>query len=120
MRCPASAARHDQLAAGERFHVRGVHHQFARLLTRTDRHPVQLEQTAYDTHVADVRNIAQSAWRAAEQCGDHGLRYEVLRTADTDLALQRGSAVDEQYVVIAVDGHVSRVPMSRAGPEGKG
>ncbi len=45
--------------------------------------------------------------------GDHGLRHEVLRTADTDLALQRGSAVDKQDIV--VDGHESRVPMSWSG-----
>ncbi|GAA3232500.1 hypothetical protein GCM10020256_47890 [Streptomyces thermocoprophilus] len=67
-----------------------VEHQLARLLTRTDRHPVQLEQPADDPHVTDVRNIAQSARLTAQQGGDHGLRYEVLRTADTDLALQRG------------------------------
>jgi hypothetical protein len=95
--------------------VRRVHHQLARFLTRTDRHPVQLQQSAYDPHVTDVRNVAQSTRLAAQQGGDHGLRYEVLRTADSDLALQRGSAVDNQYVVRAVDGHVSRVPMSRAG-----
>src|SRR5581483_2412560 len=75
--------------------------------------PVQLEQAAHDPHVTDVGNIAQSARRAAQQGGDHGLRYEVLRTSDTDLALQRGSAVDKQDIV--VDGHVSRVPMSWAG-----
>ena len=60
---------------------------------------MQLQQSAYDTHVTDVRNVAQSTRLTAQQGGDHGLRYEVLRTADTDLALQRGSAVDKQYVV---------------------
>ncbi len=93
--------------------VRRVEHQLAGLLARTDRHPVQLEQAAHHPHVTDVGNVAQAARLAAQQGGDHGLRYEVLRTADTDLALQRGSAVDKQDIV--VDGHVSRVPMSWAG-----
>ncbi len=84
-------------------------------LARTDRHAVQLQQPAHDAHVANVGDIAQSARGAAQQGGDHGLRYEVLRTADTDLALERGPAVDKQYIVRAVDGHVSRVPMSWAG-----
>src|SRR5690606_25449509 len=102
-------------------HVRGVEDEFPGLVARTDRHPVQLQQAAYDTDVADVRNIAQSARSTAQQGGDHGLRYEVLRTADTDLALQRGSAVDQQYVISAVDGHGSRVPWGGgAGPKGTG
>ncbi|GGV55693.1 hypothetical protein GCM10010340_34390 [Streptomyces griseoloalbus] len=82
---------------------------------------MQLQQTPYDPDVADVRNVAQTARCAAQQRGDHGLRYEVLRTADTDLALQRGSAMDKQYVFSAVDGHESRVPWEWGkGPEGKG
>jgi hypothetical protein len=60
---------------------------------------VQLQESAYDTNVSDVRYVAQSTWLTAQQGGDHGLGYEVLRTADTDLALERGSAVDKQYVV---------------------
>src|SRR5690606_776821 len=102
-------------------HAGGVEHQFAGLVPRADRHAVQLQQAAYDPHVADVRHVAQPARCAAQQRGDHGLRYEVLRTADTDLALQRGSAVDQQYVISAVDGHGSRVPWGGgAGPKGTG
>jgi hypothetical protein len=74
---------------------------------------VQLQESAYDTYVADVGDIAQPARPASQQGGDHGFRYEILRTADTDLALKRGSAVDKQDIV--VDGHESRVPMSWAG-----
>ncbi|BFO21995.1 hypothetical protein SHKM778_83830 [Streptomyces sp. KM77-8] len=82
---------------------------------------MELQQTAHDPDVTDVRDIAQPARCAAQQRGDHGLRYEVLRTADTDLTLQRGSAVDKQYVISAVDGHGSRVPWRVGqGPEGKG
>ena len=101
--------------------VRRVEHQLAGLLTRADRHAVQLQQPAYDAHVADVGHVAQPARLAAEQGGDHGLRHEVLRAADTDLALQRGAAVDKQYIVCA--GHESRVPRvgpGRGGPAGKG
>ena len=82
-------------------HVRRVEDQLARLLTGADRHPVQLQQSAHHPHVADVGHVAQPARPAAEQGGDHGLGHEVLRTADTDLALQRGAAVDKQYIVRA-------------------
>ncbi|GGT27363.1 hypothetical protein GCM10010286_60900 [Streptomyces toxytricini] len=77
---------------------------------------MQLEQPAHHPHVADVGNVAEPAGFAAEQSGDHGLRHEVLRTADTDLALQRGTAVDKQDIVCA--GHESRVPegVHPAGP----
>lgn len=60
---------------------------------------MQLQQPSYDAYVADVGHIAQPTRSAAEQGGDHGLRYEVLRTTDTDLTLQRGSAVDKQDIV---------------------
>ncbi|GAA3813934.1 hypothetical protein GCM10022206_60460 [Streptomyces chiangmaiensis] len=76
---------------------------------------MQLQQSAYDAYVADVGDVAQAAWRTAQEGGDHGLRYEVLRTADTDFALKRGPAVDKEDIV--VDGHGSRVPWSWAGPE---
>lgn len=89
--------------------VGGVEDEFARLLAGTDRHPVQLEQPADDAHVTDVGNVAQPAGFAAEQSGDHGLGHEVLRTTDTDLALERGTAVDKQYIVTDA-GHESRVP----------
>ncbi len=89
--------------------VGGVEHELARLLAGTDRHPVQLEQPADDAHVTDVGNVAQPAGFAAEQSGDHGLGHEVLRTTDTDLALERGTAVDKQYIVTDA-GHESRVP----------
>ncbi|GAA2616534.1 hypothetical protein GCM10009863_32840 [Streptomyces axinellae] len=59
---------------------------------------MQLEQAAYDAYVPDVGHVAQAARRAAQQGGDHGLGYEVLRATDTDLTLQRGAAVDEEYV----------------------
>ena len=106
--------------------VRRVQHQLARLVAGADRHTVQLQQSAYDPHVTDVGHVAQPARLTAEQRGDHGLRHEVLRTADTDLALQRGSAVDKQYIVC--DGHESRVPegppaepgRGRTGGQGKG
>ncbi|GHI89407.1 hypothetical protein Sxan_67710 [Streptomyces xanthophaeus] len=70
---------------------------------------MELEQTAYDAHVTDVGNVAQAAGSTAEQRGDHGLGHEVLRTADSDLALKRGAAVDKQYIVTDA-GHESRVP----------
>ncbi|GGZ76000.1 hypothetical protein GCM10010371_39770 [Streptomyces subrutilus] len=71
---------------------------------------MQLEQPAHDPHVTDVGNVAQPAGFAAEQRGDHGLGHEVLRTADTDLALERRAAVDKQYIVTDCAGHESRVP----------
>ncbi|GEB54093.1 hypothetical protein SCA03_66440 [Streptomyces cacaoi] len=67
---------------------------------------MQLEQAAYDADVADVRHVAESTRRTAQQRGDHGLGYEVLRTTDTDFTLQRGATVDKQYVGRAV-GHGS-------------
>ncbi len=75
--------------------VRRVEHQLARLLAGAHGHPVQLEQPAHDPDVADVGNVAEPAGFAAEQSGDHGLGHEVLRTADTDLALERGTAMDK-------------------------
>ncbi|GAA0431854.1 hypothetical protein GCM10010357_61850 [Streptomyces luteireticuli] len=69
---------------------------------------MQLEESADDPDVPDVGDVAQPAGAAAEQRGDHGLRHEVLRTADTDLALERGTAMDKQDIVRA--GHGSRVP----------
>ena len=93
--------------------VRRVEDQLAGLLAGAHRHAVQLQQPAYDAHVADVGHVAQPARLAAEQGGDHGLRHEVLRAADTDLALQRGAAVDKQYIVCA--GHESRVPEMGSG-----
>ena len=81
-------------------HVGRVEHQLARLVAGADRHAVQLQQPAHDPHVADVGHVAQPARPAAEQRGDHGLRHEVLRAADTDLALQRGAAVDKQDIVV--------------------
>ncbi|GAA3835515.1 hypothetical protein GCM10023083_79570 [Streptomyces phyllanthi] len=78
---------------------------------------MQLEQSADHSDVTDVGDVAQSAGSAAEQRRDHCLRYEVLRTADPDLTLERGSAVDKQDIV--VDGHESRVPWSRAVDVGK-
>ncbi|GGU25221.1 hypothetical protein GCM10010289_53350 [Streptomyces violascens] len=85
-----------------------VEDQLARLVAGADGDAVQLQQAPYDAHVADVGHIAQSARAAAEKGGDHRLRHEVLRAADADLALERGSAVDKQYIVCA--GHESRVP----------
>jgi hypothetical protein len=89
-------------------HLGRVEHQLARLLTRLHGDAVQLEQPAHDAYVSDVGDIAQAARLTAEKGGHHGLGYEVLRTADTDLALERGTAVDKQH--IGHVGHSSRVP----------
>ena len=80
--------------------------QLARLVTRSDRGPVQLEQATDHADVTDVGNVSQSARPAAKEGGHHGLGHEILRAADTDLAFQRGTAVDKQNVV----GHGARVP----------
>lgn len=88
--------------------VRRVEDQLARFVAGEDGHPVELEQSPYDPHVADVRHIAQPAGTTPEKRGDHGLGHQVLRAADADLALQRGSTVDKHYIVF--DGHESRVP----------
>ncbi|GAA2468948.1 hypothetical protein GCM10010406_00310 [Streptomyces thermolineatus] len=74
---------------------------------------MQLQQAADDADVPDVGNVAQAARAAAEQGGHHGLGHEVLRTSDTDLALERGAAMDKQDVV----GHGSRVPGVGQGPK---
>lgn len=93
-----------------RLDVRRVEDELAGLLARADRHSVQLEQSADHADVTDVGHIAQAARAAAEQGGDHRLGHEVLRAADADLALQRGSAMDEQYIMAVCAGHESRVP----------
>ncbi|GHG70537.1 hypothetical protein GCM10018779_44720 [Streptomyces griseocarneus] len=69
---------------------------------------MELEQPADDADVPDVGDVAQTAGAVAEQGGDHGLGHEVLRAADADLSLERGTAVDKQDIVRA--GHGSRVP----------
>ncbi|GAA2337961.1 hypothetical protein Scani_64640 [Streptomyces caniferus] len=96
-------------------HVGRVEDQFARLVTGAHRDAVQLQQPAHHTYVTDIGHVAQSAGTAAEEGGDHGLRHKVLRAANPDLALERGAAVDKQYVV-SRDGHGSRVPGDGQGP----
>ncbi len=82
--------------------VRGVEHQLARFVAGEHGDAVQLQQAGDHLDVADVRDIAEPARLLPEQGGHHGLGYEVLRTADTDLTLERVAAVDKQDVV----GHV--------------
>ena len=79
--------------------VRGVEDELAGLLAGAHGGAVQFQKPAYDPDIADVGHVAEPARFAAEQRGDHRLRYEVLRAADSDLALERGAAVDEQDVV---------------------
>src|SRR3989337_3631025 len=59
---------------------------------------VDLEQTANDLHIADVRHILQNARRFAEKCGNHRLRRQVLGPPHFNGALERFASVDDDRV----------------------
>ena len=64
---------------------------------------VDLEQTADDPHVADVRHIPQHARAFAQQGRDHRLGDEVLGAAHLDSTAERDSAVDRDAVAFEAD-----------------
>ena len=71
-------------------------HTVLRLDVDTD--AVQAQQIGNDLHIPDLRNVLQCGYTWREQCRDHGLAHEVLRTTHPDRALKRFTPHDMQYI----------------------
>ena len=83
-------------------HVGGVDRHHAVRAVHGHVHAVQAQQVGHHVHVADFRNVLQHGCARGQQCGDHGLAYEVLRATHLDGAVQRLAAFDVQNVVLIV------------------
>ena len=76
--------------------VGGVHTQRAAVLIKVDFDAMQAQQIRDDVGVADERDVVKLGGGVGQQRRDHGLRHEVLGTANGDLSVEGMTAFDLQ------------------------
>ena len=69
--------------------IRRVHAEGSRFRIALDFYAVHAKKLAHNPHVADVRDTREEAFGLTEKRGNHGLRDQVLCTANGDLTLER-------------------------------